>query len=117
MAAPLVRSSGEITVYDTMGGTGACNLPLNDGMYICALNAPDMGPSTYDVATGNPTIPMCGKTVTVEYNKKTVQCTIQDKCPGCKSGDLDLSRAVWQELTGGIGGAAGDRLKATWYEN
>ncbi|PSN68697.1 hypothetical protein BS50DRAFT_490035, partial [Corynespora cassiicola Philippines] len=99
------------------GGFGACGKQLSDDMYICALAADTMGASTYDVATGNPTNQWCGKKVTVEYEGKTVQCTVEDKCPGCKPGSLDLSRAAWNDLTGSLGGMAGDRVPAKWFSS
>jgi hypothetical protein len=102
--------SGDLTVYDTMGAAGACGETLNDDMMIVALAANLMGPSTYNVMTGDATNPYCGKEVTINYGGKSVKATIKDKCPGCAGNDLDLSRAVWKA----IGMTEDTRVKSSW---
>jgi expansin (peptidoglycan-binding protein) len=102
-----------MTIYNPAGELGACGLPLSDDDPIVALGAPTMGPSTYNVMTGAATNPWCGKKIQISYNGKTTVGTIQDKCPGCAAGDIDLSPKLWKELTG-MDPLLGGRFKVEW---
>lgn len=109
---------GEVTVYDITGnGLGACSgIPLSNDGYTAAISHEQWGSDvwthdgTYDINVN----PWCGKKVTVTMNGKSITATIKDKCMGCAYGDIDLTRKAWNELTGGAGGMAGDRLKGSW---
>jgi hypothetical protein len=102
-----------MTIYNPAGELGACGKRLSDDEMIVALGAPTMGPSTYNVMTGEATNQWCGKQIQITYQGKTAVGTIQDKCPGCSAGDIDLSPALWKALTG-MDPSLGGRFKAEW---
>ena len=73
--------------------------------------------------------PACGKSIWVEYNGKRVSATIQDTCPTCPQGGLDLSmglfsalasqdlgviQASWGYNGGGGGSSAPETTKEAW---
>ncbi|KAL1920041.1 uncharacterized protein VTP21DRAFT_1187 [Calcarisporiella thermophila] len=93
--------SGDGTFYNV--GLGACGKTNNDKELVAALNAPQFG-------GGNNNSPVCGKRATVKGPKGSVTVTIVDKCPGCKSGDLDLSPAAFNK----IADAAQGRVPISW---
>jgi len=66
-----------MTFYDT--GLGACG-EYDDGTQvdIVALAVDIMGPLSN-------TNPLCGKTITISHNGKTITATVKDKCMGCVS--------------------------------
>jgi expansin (peptidoglycan-binding protein) len=99
--------SGDATWYNT--GLGACGVTNDDSQKIAALAIPDFDPFTPD---GNPNHnTLCGKTATVCKDPSTcVTVTIEDRCVGCKSGDIDLSPAAFQVLAPLDTG----RIKVTW---
>lgn len=107
------KYTGEMTIYNPAGELGACGKRLSDDEFIVALGAPTMGPSTYNVMTGEATNPWCGKSIQITYQGKTAVGRIEDKCPGCAAGDIDLSPALWKELTG-MDPSLGGRFKAEW---
>ncbi|CAG8539065.1 11051_t:CDS:1 [Cetraspora pellucida] len=85
---------GEATFYNT--GLGACGITSNDNQLVAALPASD-----YDslMTDGNPNHSgACGKMATVVCGGKTVTVKIVDRCPNCKSGDIDLSPAAFDCL-------------------
>jgi expansin (peptidoglycan-binding protein) len=73
------------------GSTGACGPQEGDDSMIVALNAPQYG--NMDKKSS-----WCGKKVAITYKGKTVQATINDACPECASGSLDLTPAVFNQL-------------------
>jgi len=78
-----------------------------------ALGVGSFGASTYDPATGNPTNEWCNKKIRITYNGKSADAVVADRCPGCTGeAGLDCTPALWEKLTGGIGGASGDRLES-----
>lgn len=99
--------SGDATWYNT--GLGACGVTNDDSQKIAALAIPDFDPSTPD---GNPNHnTLCGKRATVCKDASTcVTVTVEDRCVGCKSGDIDLSPAAFQVLAPLDAG----RIKVTW---
>jgi hypothetical protein len=103
--------SGDITIYQTQGGYGACGTQLNDSDMIVALAQPAWGASTYDVMTGEASNPWCGQKVKVHYKGNTIEAKIMDMCPGCTGHDIDLSPAAWKALTGSD---EMTRYQATW---
>jgi len=46
----------------------------------------------------------CGKTISITHstNGKTHSATVADMCPGCGSGSLDMSPALFTALNGGL---------------
>lgn len=89
--------SGEATYYDA-DGVGACGFPTSDAELLAAMNG-----AQYSKA-------VCGKCVEVAGPLGTVVVRIADKCPGCKSGDLDLSQTAFQK----IAKLSAGRVPITW---
>jgi hypothetical protein len=103
--------TGDITVYDTYGGYGACGTLLSDDEFTAAISKDSWGADIWGGADNLNQNPWCGKSATVTYNGQSVTVKILDKCQGCKPGDIDLTRAAWNKLTGG---AYGSRFTASW---
>ncbi|KUI72933.1 Papain inhibitor [Cytospora mali] len=98
--------SGDLTYYTL--GLGACGID-NSGQdmtaNIVAMSATTMGSQS----NGNP---MCGKTIKI-YNSasgKTATGIIQDKCPGCAAGSIDVSEKLFEELAD----LASGRVEISW---
>lgn len=105
--------TGSLTMNYYSGGLGACGKPIADTEMVAALAVAGFGDSSYDPATGNPTNKWCGQKIRITYNGKSADATIMDRCPGCTgTGGLDATPALWEALTGGQGGASGDRLES-----
>jgi hypothetical protein len=110
-----VHSGGSMTMNYFSGGTGACGKPIADTEMTVALDSVLWGASTYEVATGLPTNKWCNKSIAITYKGKTTTAKIMDRCPGCTNSGLDMTPALWQAVTGGAGGASGDRITGmTW---
>ncbi|RKP35263.1 RlpA-like double-psi beta-barrel-protein domain-containing protein-containing protein, partial [Dimargaris cristalligena] len=86
-------------------GTGSCGWLNQDTELVAALNAPQFG----NPANPNNS-PFCGQQIVVKGPKGSVQATIVDKCPACKSGDIDLSPAAFNQ----IADEAQGRVGITW---
>ncbi|KAM3505596.1 hypothetical protein MY10362_002866 [Beauveria mimosiformis] len=88
--------SGDITYYAV--GPGACG-PDDTGKDnthdIAALSSELMGP----LSNNNP---MCGKTIRIFANGKSVKATVRDKCPSCDEGSIDVSEKVYKYLFGSL---------------
>lgn len=77
---PVVRL-GRATYYTFADGGGACTFdPTPGDLFVAAMNSADYGNAI-----------VCGMTVRVTGPKGEVTVRIVDRCPGCSSGDLDLS--------------------------
>ncbi|ORX69489.1 barwin-like endoglucanase, partial [Linderina pennispora] len=95
--------AGEGTYYDP--GLGACGKTNKGTELIAAINAPQYG------NTPNPNnAPVCGKCALVKGPLGQVKVKIVDRCPVCKTGDLDLSPSAFNK----IGKKADGRIKITW---
>jgi expansin len=90
--------SGEATYYDA-DGVGACGSPTSDGDLVAAMNG-----AQYSKA-------VCGKCAAVTGPRGSVVVKIVDKCPGCSSGDLDLSQTAFAKIAKMSEG----RVKITWH--
>lgn len=92
--------SGEATYYAT-GGAGACGLkPRANDLMVAAMNKPQYAKS------------VCGKCAQVTGPKgTTVKVRIVDLCPGCRRGDLDLSKQAF----GAIAALSTGRVRITWH--
>lgn len=89
-----IQASGRFTYYNP--GLGACGQTHGDGDLVVALSYVDFDPQT---PNGNPNNnPLCGRRLRAHYAGKSVDVTAVDRCPGCNSGDLDLSPAAFQAL-------------------
>lgn len=96
--------SGQATYYDV--GLGACGVTNTNSELIAAINVDQFGSQS----NGNP---ICGKQATLYYQGKSVTVTVQDKCPGCSYGDIDLSPAAFKALADESLG----RIPITWHFN
>ncbi|THH13223.1 hypothetical protein EW146_g6970 [Bondarzewia mesenterica] len=77
------RNSGRGTFFEV--GLGACGNTNTDSDLIVALAAADYANGSH-----------CGQQITITANGKTATATVEDKCPGCSSGDLDMSPSLFQ---------------------
>ena len=92
-------NSGEATYYYATGA-GACGFGASPGdLMVAAMNAPDYNNSA-----------VCGEYVLVNGPNGSVMVRIVDLCPGCASGDLDLS----QEAFALIAPLSRGRVPITW---
>ncbi|KAG0092848.1 hypothetical protein BGZ92_008413 [Podila epicladia] len=96
------RGQGEGTYYDpsvkiSTGDfvMGACEFPFINSVHdmIAALNKPDFG--LFPRAMNSPA---CGQCIRVMGPNGTVDVQIVDMCPGCKSGDVDLSPGAFSKI-------------------
>ncbi|KAI9504903.1 RlpA-like double-psi beta-barrel-protein domain-containing protein-containing protein [Coemansia spiralis] len=95
--------SGDGTYYTP--GLGSCGKTNTESDLIAAINAPQYG------TNANPnSAPVCGKCALVKGPNGQVKVTITDRCPVCKSGDLDLSPAAFTQ----IGDLNAGRISITW---
>lgn len=70
---------------------GACGKYEADDDYVVAMNAEQYGRM-------NKVSDVCGKRVRIYHKGKAVEAVINDACPSCKYGDLDLTKPVFGEL-------------------
>lgn len=73
------------------GPVGACGPEEKDDSIIVALNPEQYG----DL---NNRSSFCGRSVRMTYGNKTVDAVINDACPECSYGDLDLTQNVFLKL-------------------
>ncbi|KAI9301498.1 RlpA-like double-psi beta-barrel-protein domain-containing protein-containing protein [Cunninghamella echinulata] len=88
------KFSGTGTFFNpsTEGGSmGACGEFESDSAQIVALNAPQYGSLSSKSD-------WCGKKIQICYSGKCTTATINDACPECKFGDLDLTHTVFKDL-------------------
>jgi expansin (peptidoglycan-binding protein) len=79
--------SGEGTHY-AADGTGSCSFAASPGhRMVAAISSADYAHAAW-----------CGACVEVTGPNGDVVVRIVDRCPGCKSGDLDLSREAFAEI-------------------
>lgn len=97
---PPPERTGEATYYDA-DGSGNCSFEPGGDLMVAAMNAPD-----YDRAA------WCGGCVDIDGPAGTVTVRIVDQCPGCASGDLDLSREAFALISP----LAAGRVPITWRE-
>jgi expansin (peptidoglycan-binding protein) len=70
---------------------GACGEYEADDSYVVALNSVQYGDMTKKSS-------WCGKTVRVHYGGKSVEAVINDACPECRYGSIDLTPPVFNTL-------------------
>jgi expansin len=97
-AGPVEEFEGEATYYDA-NGTGACGFPASSDFLVAAIND-----EQYSKAN-------CGRCVEVTGPTGKVIVRITDKCPGCSSGDLDLSQTAF----GKIAKLSAGRIAIKWH--
>ncbi|KAI9271465.1 hypothetical protein BDA99DRAFT_433387 [Phascolomyces articulosus] len=87
------------------GPYGACGKKENRHSHIVALNHEQYG----DMDAKSK---WCGKKIRVEGEKGSMDLEINDACPGCDYGDLDLTPDVFKEIIGEFEQGVGP---ITWY--
>ncbi|KAF8458908.1 RlpA-like double-psi beta-barrel-protein domain-containing protein-containing protein, partial [Terfezia claveryi] len=89
---------GEATYFDP--GMGSCGITSGPSDMIAAISYQVMDPKN----PGNPNNnPLCGKKIRcTRGGKYPTIITVVDRCPVCKSGDLDLSPAAYAALGGTV---------------
>ncbi|KAI0090521.1 RlpA-like double-psi beta-barrel-protein domain-containing protein-containing protein [Irpex rosettiformis] len=88
--------SGDMTFYDV--GLGACGWTDSDSELVAAVSH-IMFDQFPGYKGGNPNKnPVCGKHAKITYKGKSVTVKIVDRCPGCATGDLDLSPSAFSKL-------------------
>ncbi|KAJ1862091.1 hypothetical protein LPJ78_004933 [Coemansia sp. RSA 989] len=95
--------TGDGTYYTP--GLGSCGKTNTESDLIAAINAPQYGANANPNQAG-----VCGKCAQVKGPKGEVKVTITDRCPVCKSGDLDLSPAAFNK----IGNPSDGRISISW---
>lgn len=76
---------------------GSCGIKNNDGDLVVAISRFTMD----RFSTGNSNEnPLCGKTITIDYQGKTLDVKVADRCFACSENDLDATPAVFEKLTG-----------------
>ena len=95
--------TGELTYYDPGGpGYGSCGEVHYAEDAICAVSH-----LVYDsvAVTKNPNEnPLCGRKIRVsriderDGKRKSIDCTVVDRCEGCKAEDVDLSPGMYNKI-------------------
>lgn len=87
------------------GSQGACGPEEDDYSRIVALNAPQYGSMSKKSS-------WCGKKIRITGpTGKSTTATINDACPGCDHGDLDLTPVLFKEIIGDMNKGVGE---ITW---
>ncbi|KAM9873321.1 allergen Asp F7 [Verticillium dahliae] len=110
LAKPLQAShtKGDMTYYDL--GLGSCGLDdsgKDDTDSIVALSHLQMGEQSNDN-------PFCGRTISIRMGNKITEATVRDKCMGCATEDIDVSKAVFNDLVGSLDAG---RVRVEWWFN
>ncbi|KAG9301179.1 hypothetical protein G9A89_012562 [Geosiphon pyriformis] len=75
---------------------GACGMMDNDNSHIVALGSPLFDQYT---GSGNPNHnTLCGKRIKINFQGKSVQGLVHDRCPECADGDVDMSPAMFRMI-------------------
>ncbi|CAO3624506.1 unnamed protein product [Cunninghamella blakesleeana] len=75
------------------GNMGACGKKESDHDMIVALNAPQYGNMSKKSK-------WCGRRLKITGPKGTAYARVNDACPGCDHGDLDLTPALFKKVVG-----------------
>jgi len=88
-------NTGDVTFYEL--GLTACGITYTDSDFVAAVSHilfdgyPGAGANPNDNA-------VCNQKVKLEYQGRSVDVIIVDRCTGCKEFDLDLSPAAFNQL-------------------
>ncbi|KAI9491098.1 hypothetical protein BDB00DRAFT_959996 [Zychaea mexicana] len=114
-AAPITKRGGDGKQYHGTGTFffpakeggpyGACGKKENKNSRIVALNHAQYG--NMDAVSS-----WCGKKIRVEGEAGSMDLEINDACPGCDYGDLDLTPYVFERVVGEFKQGVGP---ITWY--
>lgn len=96
---------GDMTYYASTWQPGtkrACGIkaPINPDFYV-AMNRPDftsLGASKWTSDGQNNLNPICGQCIKVTFGGKSVIVQIEDECPECAKGAIDMSEAAFTSL-------------------
>ncbi|EJF65164.1 RlpA-like double-psi beta-barrel-protein domain-containing protein-containing protein [Dichomitus squalens] len=80
-------TTGEATYYLPAGGYGACGRQLQNSDFVVALS-----PSEYASGAN------CFRSMSVQYQGRSVEVTVADLCPSCAVGHIDLSEGAFEQL-------------------
>ena len=81
-----LSETGDATHYDATEA-GSCSFPVSPDRMVAALNGPDYARAAW-----------CGACLAVAGPLGDVIVRVVDECPGCKHGDLDLSREAFAQI-------------------
>ncbi|KAK4171190.1 RlpA-like double-psi beta-barrel-protein domain-containing protein-containing protein [Triangularia setosa] len=99
LAAPanaFSATSGDFTHYSPSIGLGACGQLHQDSELVAAISYAVFDPKT---PGGNPNNNLlCGRRIRANFEGKSVEVIVVDRCPSCSAGSLDLSPAAFQQL-------------------
>ncbi|KAI7863191.1 hypothetical protein BDF14DRAFT_1745657 [Spinellus fusiger] len=100
--------TGTWFIPETEGGVwGACGPKENSNSAIVALNRPQYG----NLGSKSK---WCGKKINIQGpTGKIVSATINDACPECRFGSLDLTPVLFKQVIGDMNKGVG---KITWWE-
>ncbi|KAI5867568.1 RlpA-like double-psi beta-barrel-protein domain-containing protein-containing protein [Durotheca rogersii] len=102
-AGSALAYAGDMTYYTP--GLGACGKYNKESDRIVALS-----PAQYGRDANPNKAKVCGRKISIHYQGKTATATVVDKCPGCASGSIDVSPAVFRQLAPLDKG----RVRVTW---
>lgn len=83
---------GDITWFDTSVGPGSCGWQNSNSDWVVALPVDMMDAQGVSNPNDNP---LCGKTITINYNGQTAQATVVDTCEGCVGESIDLTEGFF----------------------
>lgn len=99
------KGTGTWFLPATEGGSqGACGPEENNNSMIVAMNRPQYGSTSKKSK-------WCGKKLKIKGPKGTAYAKVNDACPECKKGDLDLTPIVFKKVIGDMNKGVG---KITW---
>ncbi|KAI8633143.1 RlpA-like double-psi beta-barrel-protein domain-containing protein-containing protein [Xylariaceae sp. FL1651] len=84
-ASTAAATTGDMTFFHP--GLGACGNTDNDGSPIVALNSADYANGAN-----------CGRWITIQGNGHQTAAQVADLCPGCGSGGIDVSPAIFDDI-------------------
>ncbi|TKY84792.1 hypothetical protein EX895_005872 [Sporisorium graminicola] len=102
VAAPMTKRAGgqgQATYFYQNGNPGSCGQWNSDSTPLVAVNSAQMSDD------------LCGQTVWIQANGKTISAVVADTCPTCDSGSLDLSTGAFEQLSGLDAGV----VPITWW--
>ena len=86
-------------------GLGACGRFNSDNDAVVALS-----PAQYGNDPNPNNAAVCGRWITIRANGRTTAAQVVDKCPGCASGSIDVSPAIFDDIADlGVG-----RIRVDW---
>lgn len=92
--------TGKLTWYDAEGGLGspaACGDINQSTEFIVAMNYLQFGDNPDSDQS-----PVCHKKIRIHYGDKQHDAGITDECLSCAYGDIDGTKAVFQDLVGDL---------------